>query len=316
MADPPRASSPGPSQMRWEHLDVMYLGGADDLLFLAVLQLVAGELPVEARRWFGGARLVALLNDRDGNTGQPIPVAHEGGVRPIARGEEARQFRAHFCRDAEGGELAAITQVGVAMAGGVDRVVHQTLALLEAHPDWVVEKVDAKNAFNCLSRRVTMAAVRRHFPHLFAFTRLCYADPPPLFFQVERGHVHIWSEQGTQQGDPLGCFYRFLQLHEVLGDLRREHPDVVITAYVDDVFLIGPPAAVQPAYHDLVRQMRARLSLASQARKCAVYSPMGDVSMFPADMPGVSVRTDGIEILGIPIGSDDHMRVATLRRVR
>eukprot|EP00959_Pyramimonas_sp_CCMP1952_P177784 3715807-Pyramimonas_sp.AAC.1 len=84
-----------------------------------------------------------------------------------------------------GGELAAVTQVGVAVAvaGGVDRVVHQTRALLEEHPDWVVVKVDARNAFNCLSPRVMMAAVRRHFPQLTAFTRLCYNDPPPLFFQ-------------------------------------------------------------------------------------------------------------------------------------
>eukprot|EP00959_Pyramimonas_sp_CCMP1952_P040324 843443-Pyramimonas_sp.AAC.1 len=103
---------------------------------------------------------------------------------------------------------------------------------------------------------------------------ICYADPPPLFFRVERGHVHIWSEQGTQQGDPLGCFYLSLPLHEVLGDLHREHPVVVITAYIGNVFLIAPPAAVQPTYRDLVRQMLARLD--SQARKCAVYSPTGD----------------------------------------
>eukprot|EP00959_Pyramimonas_sp_CCMP1952_P252430 5274152-Pyramimonas_sp.AAC.1 len=81
-------------------------------------------------------------------------------------------------------------------------------------------------------------------------------------------------------------FYLSLPLHEVLCDLHREHPDVVITAYVDNVFLVRPPAVVLPAYRDLVGQMRARLGFDSRARKCAMYSPTRDASMFPADMPG------------------------------
>ena len=91
MRNLPRASSPGPSQLRWEHLSTMYTSGAGDLLFVFCSQLVAGDLPLEAHPWFGGARLVAMLKDVD-EGGRHIPIAKGGGVRPIAMGEVLRKL--------------------------------------------------------------------------------------------------------------------------------------------------------------------------------------------------------------------------------
>ena len=71
MRNLPRASSPGPNQLRWEHLSTMYTGGAGDLLFALFSQLVAGDLPLEARPWFGGARLVAMMKDVDARVAVP-----------------------------------------------------------------------------------------------------------------------------------------------------------------------------------------------------------------------------------------------------
>ena len=190
MKDLPRASSPGPSQLRWEHLGTMYQGGAGDLLFRFCRQLVSGDLPVAARPWFGGARLVAMLKDLDAD-GRPIPTPL-GRVRPIAMGEVVRklvgkvvckqlapEFRAHLCPDTlQGGETSALQQVGVAVPGGADRMIHSTRAHLEANPEWACVSVDCTNAFNALSREAMKAAVRQRFPGLAAFTQLCYGDPP------------------------------------------------------------------------------------------------------------------------------------------
>ena len=331
IVDLPRGSAPGPSQLRYEHLRVVHACGGGDLLFRVVRQLAVGTLPEEARPWFGAARLVALLKDRDGDTGAPIPPPL-GGVRPIACGEvlrklvakticlqEAGRFRDHLCPDAVAGEVAAVTQVGVAVPGGADRVVHQTRALLELNPDWVVVKVDAKNAFNTLSRRAMLAAVRRHFPNLTPFIDLCYEHDTPLFFRRERGHTRLESREGTHQGDPLGCLLLSLPLHDVLRAIHAEHPEVVITAYIDDVFLVGPRAEVAAAYRDLVAGMERHLGLVSQARKCAVYSPAGSLSrgLFPEDMPGAGeVAAGGVEVLGVPVGSDAYVQDFVSRRVR
>jgi hypothetical protein len=328
MLDLPRASSPGPSQLRWEHLATMYRGGAGELLFRFCAQMATGDLPAEARPWFGGARLVAMLKDLD-EDGRPIPTPL-GGVRPIAMGEVLRklvgkvickqlgpEFRAHLCPDVlRDGETSALQQVGVAVPGGADRMIHGARAHLEANPTWACASVDASNAFNALSRAAMTAAVRRWFPGLVAFTQVCYGEPPPLFFRMGRGHRVLRSREGTQQGDPLGCLYLALPLHEVLTDLHRAHPGVVITAYVDDVLLLGPPEMVRLAYLDLVEMMQTRLGLSSQPRKCSVYSPEGDVSAFPEDMAGSRVPLEGIIVLGVPIGSDDFVQRTVLQRVR
>jgi hypothetical protein len=329
MRNLPRASSPGPSQLRWEHLSTMYTSGAGDLLFAFCSQLVAGDLPLEARPWFGGARLVAMLKDVD-EDGRPIPTASGGGVRPIAMGEVLRKlvgkvvckqrgpaFSAHFCPDTLSmGETSALQQVGVAVPGGADRMIHSTRAYLEGHPDWACASIDCTNAFNALSREAMKAAVRARFPELVAFTKLCYDQPPPLFFRMDRGHCELRSREGTQQGDPLGCLYMALPLHEVLTDLHRDHPGVVIIAYVDDIVILGPPELVRLAYLDLVEMLRTRLGLVSQPRKCSVYSPEGDVSAFPSSMAGADGSRQGVVVLGVPIGSDEFVLQTVGRRMR
>ena len=113
----------------------------------------------------------------------------------------------------------------------------------------------------------------------------------------------------------MGCFYLSLPLHEVLLELHAAHPEVIIMAYIDDVLLTGPPAAVRAAYDDLERLMHERLGLRSQPSKCHVYSPQGDVSMFPQDMPGVLSGVDGVEVLGIPVGTDEFVRQHALDSV-
>jgi hypothetical protein len=328
MRDLPRASSPGPSQMRWEHLHTLYKGGGGDLLFAFCKMMAHGDLPEEARPWFGGARLVAMLKNMDAD-GQPI-LPPLGGVRPIAMGEVLRKlvgkvickqlapdFRAHFCPDTlEEGETSALHQVGVAVRGGADRMVHSTRAHLECHPDWACVSIDCTNAFNALSRAAMMAAVRAHFPQLLAFTQLGYGEPPPLFFRMDREHRILRSREGTQQGDPLGCLYMALPLHEVLTDLHQAHPGVVIIAYVDDIVILGPPELARQAYLQLVELLRTRLGLSSNPAKCSVFSPTGDVSAFPSDMTGARASLEGIVVLGVPIGSDLFVQQTVLQRVQ
>jgi hypothetical protein len=105
-----------------------------------------------------------------------------------------------------------------------------------------------------------------------AFTKLCYDQSPPLFFRMDRGHCELRSREGTQQGDPLGCLYMALPLHEVLTDLHRDHLGVVIIAYVDDIVILAPPELVRLAYLDLVEMLWTRLGL-SASRGSAMFTP-------------------------------------------
>jgi hypothetical protein len=107
-----------------------------------------------------------------------------------------------------------------------------------------------------------------------------------------------------------------LSLHEVLTDLHRDHPGVVIIAYVDDIVILAPPELVRLAYLDLVEMLWTRLGLVSQPRKCDVYSSEGDVSTFPASMAGADGSRQGVVVLGVPIGSDEFVLQTVGRRMR
>lgn len=316
----PRASAPGSSQMRWEHLEVVFRNGGSDLLFAVCQSLAEGDIPPMARPWVAGARLVAICK------GRPPPPTESGALlpralRPIACGEVIRKlvgkvicaqkasaFVAHFCPDPDPGASSTAAQLGVALSGGADIGVHTVQKMLADHPDFVVATVDARNAFNALSRGAMFAAVLEDFPELYAFTAACYEDPPNLLFRTSEGPRIIASAEGTQQGDPLGCLYLAAPLQKVLTVVRRAHPGVHILAYIDDVFFLGPAELVRSAYDDYETALGSALGLESQPSKCQVYSPEGDCSCFPADMPGAVEPLEGLEVLGVPVGSPEYVR--------
>ena len=111
----PNGSAPGPSQLRYEHLRVVHRGGGGDILFLVVRQLAAGTLPAEARPWFGAARLVALLKDRDEASGAPIPP-RAGGSDPLhaVRCSASSSPRPSACRRLTGSSPTSVLKRSLA----------------------------------------------------------------------------------------------------------------------------------------------------------------------------------------------------------
>ena len=52
-----------------------------------------------------------------------------------------------------------------------------------------------------------------------------------------------------QTGGPLGPLLCSLGVQDVLDTLERECPDVLVLAYLDDVYLQGPADAVKVAFY-------------------------------------------------------------------
>ncbi|KAK3237218.1 hypothetical protein CYMTET_52689 [Cymbomonas tetramitiformis] len=95
-------------------------------------------------------------------------------------------------------------------------------------------------------------AIERDFPELWAWTDLCYGVDADLGFRLGGvdGSVmrFVKSKEGTQQGDPLGLLYLAAPLQVVLERVQERHPSVVIFAYLDDGFFLGPPVDAGLAY--------------------------------------------------------------------
>ena len=85
-------------------------------------------------------------------------------------------------------------QLGVAVAGGADILVHTVQAALEQHPEWAYGTIDIANAYNEVSRAVIERELLAHFPDLWSFYKVCYGGAPDLVFGV-------WDEiRNTESG--------------------------------------------------------------------------------------------------------------------
>ncbi|KAK3263238.1 hypothetical protein CYMTET_27945 [Cymbomonas tetramitiformis] len=263
----------------------VHVSGGRDALLEVCNHLAASQAPAGVREWLAGARLVALLKDDLGVNVRPIAcgeVFRKLVVKVICR-QRAKAFRARFCgrrQDDEHGGLRA-AQIGVAVKGGADLGVH---TVLDRHPEWVCVKADARNAFNAVHVEAMFEAIQRDFPELWAWTDLCYGVETNLGFRL--GGV----------------------------DGSERYPSVVIFAYLDDAFFLGPPVVAALAYETYMEEVVA-ISLDIQPVKPAAFSLEEDTSCFEVGMPGARGRLDFINVLGVPVGKAKAVSAEMLRKV-
>src|SRR5215470_5111097 len=92
-------------------------------------------------------------------------------------------------------------QLGVAVSGSCEAVVHATRRFMEnMADDDVIVKLDFSNAFNSVGRNAVLHAVSTKLPEIYRFCFTSYSEASFLQF----GDRSILSQEGGQQGDPLG----------------------------------------------------------------------------------------------------------------
>ncbi|PGH38748.1 MAG: hypothetical protein CRN43_13210, partial [Candidatus Nephrothrix sp. EaCA] len=164
----------------------------------------------------------------------------DGGIRPIAVGYTWRRLAAKCANSyavSRLSQLLAPIQLGVGIPGGAEAAVHATRRWVTTMPeDSVLVKLDFTNAFNTLRRDSLLDAVAREIPELYRFAHAAYSNRPLLRY----GSKIIRSEEGTQQGDPLGPLEFCLALQPVLVKLQSN----LRIGYLDDLTLGGSKETV------------------------------------------------------------------------
>ena len=84
--------------------------------------------------------------------------------------------------------------------------------------------------------------------------------------------------------------------------MSLESSDVVILAYLDDIYVVGPANALEQVLCDF-KVLLSRIGLIICDRKCELYCPLENQAEFP-----VSVSYDGVTILGTPIGKPEFVQ--------
>ena len=278
-------------------------------LTAVVCVLVAGQAHADVSPWLCGATLMALPKK-------------DGTARPIAVGETLRRLAAKVLCSAyreQASKYLWPLQIGVAQPLGTEvglQVARQWCQRQGSAPNKVFCKLDFSNAFNTVDRECFMREVRSKMPGLAPWVDYCYARPSKLVL----GASTIASENGVQQGDPLGPLLFSLALQPVLQELANSRAPgglELVYSYLDDLCLAGDGVAVATAVDTLKARcsdigLKLSTGLTDEAGnlvsqdKCEVILTSGaastvDVSRFPPDFK--VVRDGNFELLGGPVGT-------------
>ena len=182
-------------------------------------------------------------------------------------------------------------------------MVHGLRDSIEQHwleDDFVVLKVDLKNAFNMVSRQAVLDECAKHFPELLSWASWCHSHHPFLWHPLGC----LTSEQGVQQGDPLGPLLFSLVLNILVSAIssRDDCAGLKFHAwYLDDGALAGPRSTVSNILA-LLQELGPPLGLHVNIPKCEVFS-QSSLDCFPSDIK--KSNNSNIDILGSPIGDTE-----------
>jgi hypothetical protein len=246
-------------------------------------------MPYNGGTYFFGGRLIALQKK-------------SGGIRPIAIGYTWRRLAAK-CANRHAittlGSSLVPLQLGVGASGGCEAAVHATQRFLSTMPDdQILVKLDFSNAFNSIRRDAVLAAIANTLPDIYKFCHLAYHQNSVLQF----GQHTIHSQEGVQQGDPLGPLLFCVAVHPLLSSL---HSNLTI-GYLDDFTLGGSVSSVANDV-STIEKIGASLGLHLNRSKCEVISKHFAPSQFPQFHGFQHVTPDSATLLGAPLSTGAAM---------
>jgi hypothetical protein len=167
-------------------------------------------------------------------------------------------------------------QVGASVPGGSEALVEAIRAVIRGHEndsDQVVLQIDFANAFNSVHRAAFIAAMEKYLPDLAAWIRWTYDTRAELLVSTPEGPRTIFSEEGCQQGDPLGPLMFCLAIHELILKVSQGVLGLHLNAwYFDDGTIAGPASEVLKALN-LLEPGAAAVGLRLNRGKSVLYWP-------------------------------------------
>ena len=298
----PSGSAGGPDGIRPQHLVELVTCKESAPNFLPALTsfvnlLLRGVCPPEIRPVLFGGNLIALGKK-------------SGGIRPIAVGYTWRRLAAKcansYAVTSVSSYLSPI-QLGAGIPGGCEAAVHATRRFVESMPaDHCVVKLDFTNAFNCLNRTRMLTEVSKRIPELYNFCHLAYSSPSSLKF----GKWSIESQEGVQQGDPLGPMLFCLTIHPLLSSLSS----ILTVGFLDDITLGGIEDTVARDVQCIIDGGQ-ELGLKLNIPKCELITPSDDLPTSAILSSFQKLKPSQSNLLGAPLTTGSAMDDSLLSRL-
>ncbi len=189
------------------------------------------KLPADAAKHLSGAQLTALWKP-------------DRSIRPIACGIVYRRLASRLAMqsikfDAELHNYLEPHQISVGTAGGLEAGVHalrHTLSSMGSSKKYVLLSIDFSNAFNRCSRQAFLDECQIHTPALARYIHYTYGTAALLHTREQS----FLSQEGTQQGDPLGMLLFSLVAHPLVTYIQSTFRPLLNVWMADDGTFVAP----------------------------------------------------------------------------
>jgi hypothetical protein len=223
----------------------------------------------------------------------------DGGIRPIAVGSTLRRLVAKAACKVVMTKMAMQflpVQLGFGVPRATEAAAHAARSYIaDFQPGQGLLKLDFKNAFNTVRRDNMFQTVHEEIPELYPFVHMCYASASLLTF----GEYLLLSDEGAQQGDPLGP----LLFCSSSLKLARSMTSEFNLWYMDDGSIGGEVSSLLSDL-ETVRRVGPTIGLILNEDKCELIT--GDdnvIAGIKAAMPNIRhIPCGEAVLLGAPIG--------------
>ena len=124
-----------------------------------------------------------------------------------------------------------------------------------------------KKKFNQIRRDIMLNLVKSEVPEIYPYVYQCYNKESNLFFGMDsKNGCIINSEEGVQQGDPLGPFLFSLGIMDVIKSMKSP----LNIWYLDDGTIAGDLKTVLQDYQYILKALQSH-GLEVNPTKCEIY---------------------------------------------
>jgi hypothetical protein len=206
--------------------------------------LASNNIPKDTQPAFAAQYVIALHKD----------PTNLDKIRPIGIGTALRRITAATLMTIHGSTIADYLvphgQMGIAISGGLDFIVHSTQAQLQTYTathQRALVTLDIENMFNAISRQACKHTLQNEplLTPLIPYFELLYSNSNICWYQTpERQYQHFPQQEGFTQGCPLSGAFADIVLTLVLKPINEQLATRIIER---------DPTAIPPktlSYHD------------------------------------------------------------------